>query len=230
MATNSLSRIKTAMATALAASAGMGAAADTLAINFLGTGYAPTGASVTATAFGIAPGDWANIDAANASGSTTVSGVSVAWTIVNDWNQFAAATPGDGEVFFGYLDDTGGGATVDLSGLAAWLAGTGDTAYTVQVLQGSDNATSFSDTQVFDGPGGSLLTTLTNGTSGGGGALGGATNTSGGLTSDTLSLQTEDRNNTVRGTISGIIITSVPEPGSLALLGLGGLAILRRRR
>lgn len=33
-----------------------------------------------------------------------------------------------------------------------------------------------------------------------------------------------------RGAVNGIQITAVPEPGSLALLGLGGLMIARRRR
>ena len=53
------------------------------------------------------------------------------------------------------------------------------------------------------------------------------------VTSGTLSLAVDE--GTVAGgdnrpVVSGLIISQVPEPGSLALLGLGGLLIARRRR
>lgn len=50
-----------------------------------------------------------------------------------------------------------------------------------------------------------------------------------GLTASSLSIEvTSDDGG--RGAISGFQIVAVPEPGSLALLGLGGLMVVRRRR
>lgn len=57
--------------------------------------------------------------------------------------------------------------------------------------------------------------------------------TMGGLTSSTLTIDgqtTLNGGNVPRGTLSGLIIEQVPEPSSAALLGLGGLALILRRR
>lgn len=45
-----------------------------------------------------------------------------------------------------------------------------------------------------------------------------------------LSFVASDRNATASTGVSGYTLAVVPEPGSLALLGLGGLCVLRRRR
>ncbi len=120
---------------------------------------------------------------------------------------------------------------MNVTGLAAWLAGTGDTSYTVQGIQSSDSATTFSDVQLINGV--NNVGTLTNSTNGPG-AVGGATTLSSEFSFDQLSFDVDDRVDTQRGTLSGIILTSVsavPEPSSTffaaAVLGLGAL---RRKR
>jgi len=50
-----------------------------------------------------------------------------------------------------------------------------------------------------------------------------------GITDSTLDI-TSIRNGTARGPITGFVIVAVPEPSSAALLGLGGLALILRRR
>jgi len=228
---NRKSRVKAAMlaASASVAALGMSDAAVT-AVNFLGTGYAPLGATVTADAYGVAVADWTNQDVGNGAGTVTVNGMNFSWTCNNDWNQNGTATPGEGEVNFGYIDDTGNNSSLTITGLSGWLATIpGATAYTIQMIQASDNATGFPDTAVYDSNGGTSLGTFTNSTTGGGGKLGGATNTLT-LTSDTIYIKPGNRAGSLRGTIAGVIITSVPEPSMAALLGLGGLALLLRRR
>lgn len=53
-----------------------------------------------------------------------------------------------------------------------------------------------------------------------------------GLTDSTLTIdgQLGSGNSDLRGSLAGIIIEEVPEPSSTALLGLGGLALILRRR
>lgn len=227
-----ISRVKAAMlaASASVAALGMSEAAVT-AVNFLGDGYGALGASVTADAYGVATGDWANVDVGDGAGSSTVNGIGFSWTANNDWAQ-ASAIPGTGgasEVNYGYIDDTGDNATLTIAGLSAWLSSVpGATGYTIQLVQSSDNAAGFTDSPVFDSDGGALLGTLINSTTGSG-AIGGATDALT-LSSDTLFVDPNIRAGSARGTISAVILTSVPEPSSSVLLGLGGLALFLRRR
>jgi len=52
----------------------------------------------------------------------------------------------------------------------------------------------------------------------------------GGQTLDAFGLRQSDSSNNESVTVDNLVIENVPEPGSLALLGLGGLLIARRRR
>ena len=229
-----MSRVKAAMlaASATALSTGVSSAV-TAAINFVGDGYGALGANVTQDAYGVALADWTNgPDSETGTVFTfgTGSAINGVWTANNDWAQPSLGAGGEGEVNFGYLDDSGDNLTITLSGLSGWLAANSATGYTVQVVQATDNGTGFTNVPMFDFDGGNLLDTLTNSTTGGGGAVGGASSVSSVLTSDTLFLDPDIRAGTVRGTVAAIIVTSVPEPSSTALLGLGGLALMLRRR
>lgn len=230
---STLRRLK--MASAVAAVAVVSAevsSAASIAVNFMGDGYQSLGLAVTQTAYGIAALDWTNVDGADGASSTAVSGVSISWTCLNDWTWNQAATPGDQEVNYGYLDDSTNAATtptLTLTGLASWLSGTGATSYSIKIIQSTDNGTSFVATDVFTTSGGTVLGQLTNSTTGTG-KIGGASSTLSGLTSDTLFLDVQARSGLSRGTIAGIIVTAVPEPGISLLSGIGVLGLLRRRR
>ena len=112
--------------------------------------------------------------------------------------------------------------TVIMTGL------TENTDYMIQVIGIHDNRTvgdiptrsyNFTDTD-----GGSASPTLVRAT---GGSVIGTFSTGAGETSITINGNSVSGNDPGAG---GIVLRVVPEPGSLALLGLGGLALLRRRR
>ncbi len=111
------------------------------------------------------------------------------------------------------------------------MGGAGDATYTVQGIQSSDNATTFSNIQLFNSV--DNIGTLTN-SAAGPGPTGGATTLSNGFTFDQVSFDVDDRDGTRRGTLSGIIITSVstiPEPGSAIVIAVTlGLAGIRRKK
>lgn len=230
--TSTLRRLKMASAAAAVAvvSAEVSSAAS-IAVNFMGVGYQALGLPVTQTAYGVAAGEWTNVNA-DTDLAVAVSGVSVAWTRPNVWTWNQAATPGDQEVHYGYLDDSTNAAntpTITFTGLSSWLAGLGATSYTIQIIQSTDNGTGFVGTDVFTSSGGTVLGQLTNSTTGNG-SLGGASTTLAELTSDTLFLDVQARNGLSRGTIAGVIVTAVPEPAVALLSGLGMFGLLRRRR
>lgn len=211
------------------------ATADTLALNFMGGQNADTNAApVTATAFGVAVGDWDN-RANTPDGNVTSSGVTFTWASANEWAKVGGAyggAAGDDEVFHGYLDDGGTGATVAISGLTAWLAAAGDTSYTLTVLGSGDSATNALNTtyELFVSDGGLSLGGLTMSDVVSQGSHSGIASIAS-LTNDTLFVQGALRSGQDRGGIAGITITSVPEPSSYALLaGLTGLAFVVARR
>ena len=233
------SRVKTAMAVAssMAVSANI-ASATVIGLNFIGDGYGALGQTVTADAYGVALADWVEAPDSETGGPALLSLggglITGGWTANNDWAQTTgfAGAPGNDEVNYAYVDDTGDNATITLSGFSAWLAAEGAPAYTIQVIQSTDNGTGFTNTDLFDTDGGALLDTLINPAVGGGGAFAGATGASIALNSDTLFIDPQIRAGSVRGTVAGLIITTIPEPSSMALLGLGGMvvAFFRRRK
>lgn len=227
-------RIKSAMLTATIIGAGTAVtSASTLAINFMGGRYGQAKLdAVSATAFGVAPGDWTNIAVDDSGdGTTTLSGVTFDWVSSNEWskaNTFGG-TAGDDQVYHGYMDDggtVGPGAAIDISGLTTWLGS--DTSYTITLLISGDTAAAVEAPELFVSNGGASLGTITlTGTTSQGSESG--EGSIAGLSSDTLFVQGSNRV-TGRGGIAGIVITTVPEPSTTALLGLGGLALILHRR
>ncbi len=185
-------------------------------------------------------------DSSNVWSNGNVSATSVNRGYLDDWNYNAG----------GGSNGLNAGATIMLGGLNAWLAATGMTSYQVVVLRStdSDNAT-FTDirwgSQADDAggalPGGWMVDPATAGAwpivgdFTGGNILDGdqfldqalRIGESAALTGtlDNLVLQGGHINGSVRGSISGIVIIGVPEPGTAGLaLSAAGMLLARRRR
>ncbi len=235
------SRIKSAVAAAALATASSQAA--TIAINFTGGGYGPVGQDVTQEAFGFAAAEWENYRGADTAGDDTTAfeGVAFTFTSNNDWTQNNAGgsgytgTTGEDEVSYGYLDDGGAGVKIAASGLSAWLAANGASEYRVQLIasQGNGGSGTYEDVTLLDSSGGSNLgtfsVTMTPGGTNTANTWQGGSNYITGLTSDTFYVDGNVRDGANRSSIAGIIITTVPEPSSSALIGLAGLGLLIRR-
>ncbi len=176
--------------------------------------------------------------------------VSFAWSSANMWAAGDESNADQG-LYRVYLDD-GAGITITVSGLSSWLSSVGDIAYQVRFYRSTDNGgAGFSALSLYDGVGtaGTLLETIPTvvpgdpsigdgayptGTGGGGVRL--AQDAAGMFTSDTITFYSAREADIgglpVRGCIAGVKITSIPEPSTLALLGIGvgALLVWRGRR
>ncbi len=165
-------------------------------------------------------------------------GVSVSWSSAGMYQAGDEGGALENQLFRRYLDDTTG-VTISVAGLGAWLASEGAIGYKVTFYQNSNTAsTDFAQMDLHEGvgTGGTLLESMgvtpNDGSGNGGGSrlIRTATST---FTADTITFDTDrDRGGTGRASISGFKIeaVAVPEPSSAALLGLGGLALILRRR
>ncbi len=233
--------------------------ADTIGYNFVSNWGSPTIQGETADGFSL----WTDsVDAVNSPGGTEVPNstdpyavttpinapmVSVAWSSANMWAAGSEENSDQG-LYRVYLDD-GGGIHITVSGLSAWLATTGDSAYQLRFYRSTDNnGAGFSALSIYDGSStsGSLLETIATvnpgdpsigdgayptGTGGGGVRL--LQDAAGAFSSDTITFYSAREADiggiAVRGCIAGFKITSIPEPTS-ALLILFGLALAARIR
>ena len=153
----------------------------------------------------------------------TLDGVGYSMTH-GDYYQFNYLT-NLGQPYSAHLEDN---VTVSLTNLDAWLAANGAPRYEVTVYYAgnSDFAGWNAANSVTVGGISETITLDHNGSSNPVfWAANGATYQ---FTSDTLTFT--DNTNLDIGGISAIQITTVPEPSSTALLGLGGLALILRRR
>lgn len=224
-------------ATVMAASS-----ATVIGVNFaLHPSGVPDGAGTQAggNSFGAT---WTDILTDNTTGQSLAgTGASVTMNLAaNGWWSAGSWQGTDGpnseiSVFRNYLNDNG--ISITLNGLSAWLAAEGMTGYTITLYASSDNGTSFRDATV----GGTTVTIPVGGNGSWDGTsedpLGNSTQgirgigVSGVLTDDTLSISLPSHNFPARGSLSGFMITAVPEPGSMALGVFGlGLVFVRRRR
>jgi hypothetical protein len=156
--------------------------------------------------------------------SGTLDGVGYSMTH-GDYYQFNYLT-NLGQPYSAVLEDN---VTVSLTNLDAWLAANGAPRYEVTVYYaGQEDYAGYDAANSVTVGGISETLTLTQDIAGDGTGFWSAIGETYLFTSDTLTIT--DTATTFRSGISAIQITTVPEPSSTALLGLGGLALILRRR
>lgn len=205
-----------------------GGASLSLGINFsrrdsaLGGGNAPDSwypNPTSGSAYGLSWNRWAATTAGDATGYQYIlfgaGGMTVNWNAKNTWSTGddpTTVTNNNDQINYGYLDDGGAGYSVTLTGLTA-PGGVGFTAYVVRTIASSDNATGFTNAYVVDN---TLLVTntLTYGPmfpsvqpSSGAAAV---SSTSATLTNDSITITSASPSNSIRGTLTGFIITDKP--------------------
>jgi len=156
--------------------------------------------------------------------SGTLDGVGYSMTH-GDYYQFNFLTQ-LGQPYSAALEDN---VTVSLTNLDAWLAANGAPRYEVTVYYaGQEDYAGYDAANSVTVGGISETITLTQDIAGDGTGFWSAIGATYLFTSDTLTIT--DTATTFKSGISAIQITTVPEPSSTALLGLGGLALILRRR
>ncbi len=173
--------------------------------------------------------------------SGTATTADLVWSSSNVWYNSDGINNDSRKLAVGYLDDGGSGVSITVSdipfsnyvvyGLLASDHGGGDT-YTTQdfTVNGTDvlggTATAYKGVAASWGATQNDWTPLTTSTTG---------NywTSPTLTSSSVTIAAPARSGNARGSITGLVIhevAAIPEPSTTALLGLGGLALILRRR
>lgn len=216
--------------------------AATISVNFTESATAAhnnqqLAAGTTAGLTGYVAQNWNNVATATGTvgslnqddaGTATVSTASVTWGSSGVWGDAAANgdadfSIGDAQLARGYLDDGGSGVNFDVTGVSYasytlvlyFSTDTNGGVYNTATVNGSDYNTTGTKSQYnldgWDETNSIVITDL-----------------SGDLAVDVL-----PRDGANRGSIAGFQIvdtTVIPEPSSSALLGLGGLALILRRR
>ncbi len=197
-------------------------------INFDGRDTTGGGGPATGSPFGIDSSMWTNTGNLASSAGISVGATTVSWSSANTWSDDNAPSTDDESVYGGYLDDGGTGTnvpTVTISGLTAEFGGG---AYNVTVYGFSDNPSNTVGTYDIGGVSVDAVASPSTGSLTGNYGIA----TLNGVTGDTLTITgfNTDNSRNRRETISGIVITPVPEPSGAALLGLGCLVALMRRK
>ena len=141
------------VAVMLVAASGVVTAAVNIGVNF-GSDQAAMG---TDAFDGVAA--WTDAPNANGSGAAILgtNTVTVDWSSSNIWMNGPSATSGE-RLYYGYLDDSGSGFSVTLTGLSAWLADEGMTGYVLRFYRNTDSNEAFTDLDISSG--GSVIDTV----------------------------------------------------------------------
>jgi len=199
--------------------------AATLAVNFTGS----TNTSVSGDLYGVTQVNWNNLSGGGGTPTdvlvTSDSGQSatVSYSGRGTYRMNGSPVTVEESMFYGYLDDGNDiGITINLN-MASIAAGS----YTVTIFSASDNGGGgFNDITV-----NGVANAVTNEGNLGGLSNAHATTVVTGVSGD-LTITTPVRNGSTRSSVAGFTVeyTAVPEPSSAALLGMGGLALILRRR
>lgn len=213
---------------ALAAMASVSQAA--VYVNFDGRDDAGTGGGpATGAPFGIDSSQWTNTgNLASSPGMSVGDASTVEWSSGNTWSDDNPPSTDDESVYGGYLDDGGTGSTAPTVIFTGLTAEFGGAAYNVTLYGFSDSPDNTVGTYDIGGTSVDAVASPSTGDLTGNYGIA----TLNGVTGDSLTIAgfNTDSSRDRRETISGITITPVPEPSGVALLGLGGLGFLMRRR
>ena len=223
-------KIYTTALAVIAATVGAASAA-TVSVNFTnGAGNQQIAVATSAGIGGLT--HWNNVSGKSGSSSSltdsdgNASGITLTWTASTTWgdgdaNTDANAGIGNAQLVRQYLDDGAPGVNIQASGMTGlydvtiYLSTDGNNPMTFVPF--TVNGVEYTTTGTYSGYGsgftfGENNTIIVKGLSG------------------NLTIQGSVRAGSNRGSVSGVQITAVPEPSSAALLGLGGLALILRRR
>ena len=210
-----------------------GAQAAPVSVNFSG-GNGPTVDVVDAAGVGVVNDtSWENVDNNSTSSATNVDGstVDVAWSANSTWTTDVSDNSTGARQLYGGRFDTQTDLTIDVTDISASMGGNYDIIVYYALNSDHEFDMTVGGTTVHINPLGqddaAVDAYLTNGPSDG--TNGSMWHRFTGLSGDSQQIAASNREAAV-GIVGFQIVDPIPEPSSLALLGLGGLAMLRRRR
>jgi len=210
-----------------------GAQAAPISVNFAG-GNGGSVDVVDAAGVGVVNDTaWANVDNRTTSSVSDVDGstVDVAWSDTATWSTDVTDNTTGARQLYGGRFDTQTDLTIDITDISASMTGSYDLIVYYALNSDHEFDMTVGGTTVHINPLGqddaSVDGYLGSGPSNG--TDGSMWHRFTGLSGDTQQIATSNREIAI-GIVGFQIVDPIPEPGSLALLSLGGLALVRRRR
>ncbi|MFT5301689.1 MAG: hypothetical protein ACI87E_000012 [Mariniblastus sp.] len=223
--------------------------ADVISVNFSEAAdrvnQTLTPGTFAGSGLGVDAGNWNNVALLNGSQGSlndrdgVATGVSVTWGSGGMWGDATANVDADNGIgnammLRGYLDDTDDiGGTSDGIGVSIDLSGITYGTYDIIMFGSTDTAGGgYVDATI----GGNVYSTTGTKDLYGANPNLDATRTwvASGLSGSSLSITLETRNGATRGSVAGFQIvdttTAVPEPGTLGMIAMAGIACVLRRR
>ncbi|HXF11414.1 MAG TPA: immunoglobulin domain-containing protein, partial [Desulfuromonadaceae bacterium] len=182
-----------------------------IGINFQTEGHPgfSAGKSVSSQALGVAATNWSNLTAGPA-GTRIISvpgggSLVVSWNSANTWGVDMGLPPGNNDVYWGYLDDSGTGFSVTIAGLGGVFSN-----YVVQAVASTDQGNTFQPVTIIPAVSAAQTLTFSATVAGTPNRLAGVSSASTVLNSDSIQVQGLPKAAFNRGTLAGLILTDVP--------------------